>query len=90
MADIPLDKVPNWSKEQVARLKDLWITTAEQVVALGATRDGAQALAEHLAISDSEMRRLIDSARATLAPDVQTAMEKRVDTSEYGLGALPE
>lgn len=90
MADIPLEKVPNWSREQVARLQDLWITTAEQVVALGATRGGTHSLAEHLAVSDEEMQHLIAAARATLAPKVQTAMEKPGDTSEYGLGALPE
>lgn len=88
MADTPLESVSGWSKAQVARLKKSWIMTAEQVVAVSATVDGVRSLAEQLNVSEAEVRRLVDAARVKLSPAVRTEMEKRVDTSEYGLGVL--
>ena len=88
MSETPLDGVPGWSADQVARLRESWITTAEQVVALSATERGVRSLAEQLGVREDEARRLVESARAQLAPGVRAEMEQPVDTSEYGLGAL--
>jgi adenylosuccinate lyase len=88
MADTLLERVPGWSEEDVARLKSSWITTAEQVVALSATERGILSLAEQLEVSEEEANRLVECARAVLAPDTRAEMEEAVDTSEYGMGAL--
>ena len=88
MTNTPLEQVPSWSEDQVARMKESWITTAEQIVAVSATQDGVRSLAEHLAISEDKMRRLVDSARATLDPSERAVLEQRNDTRESGLGAL--
>lgn len=88
MTETPLESVPNWSEEDVARLKRSWITTAEQVVALSATEGGIRSLAEQLEMSEEAAWRLVEAARATLAPAVRAEMEEFVDTSEYGMGVL--
>jgi hypothetical protein len=89
MADIPLESVPGWSDDHLAKLKSSWITTAEQVVALSATHNGIRSLAEQLQVSEDEVRRLVESAKARLSPEVRAEMEKAIDTSDYGLGAKP-
>jgi hypothetical protein len=88
MADTPLQTVPGWSENQVAELKNAWITTAEQVVALSATEGGMRSLAEQLNTSEEEVSSLVDSARAALPPSVRSELERAADTSDYGLGAL--
>jgi hypothetical protein len=86
MADTPLESIPEWSEELVARAKESWITTAEQVVALSVTTSGLRSLAEQLQVSEEEARRLIEAARMQLTPAMREEMEEKVDTSEYGLG----
>lgn len=85
----PLTAVPGWRKAYIDKLAESWITNAEQVVGMAATVEGIQALAQQLDVSVEEMRRLIDSARASLPPSVARELEREVDTSQYGLGALP-
>jgi hypothetical protein len=85
----PLTGVPGWRKAYIDKLAESWITNAEQVVGMAVTPDGIQALAQQLDVSVEEMRRLIDSARASLPPSVARELEMEVDTSQYGLGALP-
>jgi hypothetical protein len=89
MADTPIETVPGWSADLVARAKSSWVTTAEQVVAVGATTRGIRSLAEQLGVPEDRARELLESARMTLAPAKRAEMEKAVDTSEYGLGVLP-
>ena len=89
MADTPLEEVPIWSRSQIAKLKDSWITTAEQVVGIAATPSGIQSLATQLAVSEEEVRRLVAAAAAALPPDVRVTLERGHDTRNYGLGALP-
>jgi hypothetical protein len=89
MADTPLESVPGWSEDQIARMKQAWITTAEQVVALSVTPNGVRSLAQQLNVPEDEARRLVEAARAKLTPATRAEMEKVIDTSEYGLGALP-
>ncbi|MCY7351116.1 MAG: hypothetical protein LH606_10665 [Cytophagaceae bacterium] len=88
MEETALEQVPGWSDDQVARLSEVWITTAEQVVALSATTHGVRSLAEQLGVSQERAQSLVDSARATLAPSVREQMEKQADTDDRGLGAL--
>lgn len=88
MANTPLESVPGWSQDQVARMKQVWVNTVEQVVALAATVRGVRSLAEHLNVSEQEARSLVKSARAKLAPAVRAQMEEEVDTSESSLRKL--
>lgn len=88
MAETPLESVPEWSEELVARTKEAWITSAEQVVALNATTGGIRSLAEQLHVPEDKARRLVEAARAKLTPAARAEMEEAVDTSEYGLGVL--
>jgi hypothetical protein len=87
-SDTPLSSVPGWNKALVDALTQNWITTAEQVVGIAATSEGVRTLTKHLGITEQHMRQLLDSARAALPPAVTAELE-RVDTSQYGLGALP-
>jgi hypothetical protein len=86
MSETPLESVPGWSAAHVARMGASWITTAEQVVALSATDGGVSSLAAQLEVPEDVVERMVDSARARLAPTVRAEMEHPVDTSEYGLG----
>ena len=88
MTDTPLESLPDWSEDLIARAKNAWITTAEQVVAVSATPRGIRSLAEQLDVPEDEARRLVDSGRGALSSAKRAQMEEVVDTSEYGLGAL--
>ena len=86
MADTPLHDVPGWTDERIERLAQAWITTAEQVVAIGATPGGLRSLSEQLGVPEDEAGGLVEAARNALQPAVRAEMEEPVDTSEYGLG----
>jgi len=87
VTETPLEAVPGWSAEYVARLKGAWVTTAEQVVALSATEEGLRSLSEQLDVPVDEALQLVELARAHLSPARRAAVEQPVDTTEYGLGA---
>lgn len=70
-------------------MKDLWITTAEQVVALGATPNGVRSLSEQLGVDLDKAQQLLAAARAHLSPSVRGELDQPADTSEFGLGVLP-
>jgi hypothetical protein len=74
----PLDSIQGWTPEKISRMKDVWITTAEQVVALGATEKGLQSLSEQLKVDIEEARRLYSAA-----------LDRPADTREFGRGARP-
>ena len=88
MLNTPLENIENWSKEHVARMKESWVTTAEQVVALGATEGGMTSIAEQLKVSENEARKLVDSAEAGLSPEAKAEMAKFQNNEDFGLGAL--
>ena len=84
----PLNSVRGWPSSLARKLAKNWITTAEQVVAAAATPEGLRHLADHLAVSEDRMRRLVAAARASLAPAVAESLEQPADTKQFGLGAL--
>src|SRR4051812_15993566 len=86
MTDVSLEQAPGWSKSHVARLKEAWITTAEQVVAIGATPGGIGSLADQLSVPEGEVRSLVAAARAKLPPETRRELEREVDTSDFGMG----
>jgi len=75
-------------EEYTSRLREVWITSAEQLVALAATTGGIPSIAQQLRISEDRARELVENARSALAPQVLSEMDRPVDTSEYGLGVL--
>ena len=85
----PLDSIEGWTPEKVSRMKDVWITTAEQVVALAATERGLRSLSEQLQVDIEEARRLYLAARDQLSPAARRELDQPADTSDFGRGALP-
>ena len=89
ISDLPLSQVAGWTTDLVDKLSTVWITTARQVVALGATSDGLTALSQQLEVDVDTAQQLLDAARAHLSPAERSAAEKSVDTTDLGLGVLP-
>jgi hypothetical protein len=87
-SETPLSAVSGIPATVLKRLHERWIESAEQLVALGATPDGADALAQELKIETAEVERLIASARAALHPDVADELARPVDTGKFPLGAM--
>jgi hypothetical protein len=85
----PLDSIQGWTPEKVSKMKDVWITTAEQVVALAATENGLQSLSEQLQVDKEEARQLYLAARNRLSPEARQALDQPADTRDFGLGVLP-
>lgn len=88
MADVPLQSVRGWSADQIARMKAVGITSAEQVVAVAATDSGIETLSSELRLSVDGTRRLVDLARHSLSAETRAEMDKPADTSNYGLGVV--
>ena len=84
-----MDSVEGWTADNVSNMKDLWITTAEQVVALGATPNGVRSLSEQLQVDLDEAQQLMAAARAHLSSSARRELDQPADTSEFGLGVLP-
>jgi hypothetical protein len=85
----PLDSIPGWTPEKVSRMKDVGITTAEQVVAVAATKQGLQSLSEQLQVNIEEARQLYLAARDGLPPEARQELDQPADTTDLGRGALP-
>ena len=85
----PLDSIQGWTPEKVSRMKDVWITTAEQVVALAATEKGLQSLSEQLQVDIEEARQLYLAARDRLSPEARRELDQPADTRDFGRGARP-
>jgi hypothetical protein len=85
----PLDSIEGWTPEKVSRMNDVWITTAEQVVALAATDNGLKSLSEQLQVDIEEARQLCLAARYRLSPEARQELDQPADTRNFGLGVLP-
>lgn len=70
-------------------MRDVWVTSAQQVVALCATPGGVASLSEQLGVSLVEAERLSEATRAALSPSERSELEIPADTADFGLGALP-
>jgi hypothetical protein len=84
---VPLEDVEEWPEEYVRKLKENWISTVEQVVAVSATPGGLRTLTRSLDVSEEEMRGLLAVARAHLSPEVAAQLEQPADVEQYGRGA---
>jgi len=88
MADkeTPLASVPGLSEDVVRKLKGRRITSADQLVALGASPENLKALATELGIDEGESKRMVHAARSVLDPATAAALARPVDTRKYPLG----
>jgi hypothetical protein len=84
---IPLTSLPNFPQTALDRLGELWITTAEELVAAASGANGMQGLAEYVGVSEAEMQALVAQAEAVLPVSFATEPEE-IDIR--GLGALDE
>ena len=87
MPETPLEGFPLVSPVAVKRLKQLWITTAEDLVAQAATPEGKRGLAVLLRLKPEEFEEFIGKVKAALAPATVQAMEEK-HPDDKGLGAL--
>jgi C1A family cysteine protease len=90
MADkkgVPLESIDEFPDSARARLAELWITTAEDLVGAAVREGGARGLAEFLEIPEPELEALVGQAMAALPPGVAFAPG---DVEVHGLGALDE
>ena len=87
MPETPLEGFPLVSPVAVKRLKQLWITTAEDLVAQAATPEGKRGLAVLLRLKPEEFEEFIGKVKAALAPATVRAMEEK-HPDDKGLGAL--
>ncbi|HET6510709.1 MAG TPA: hypothetical protein VFH43_00845 [Candidatus Kapabacteria bacterium] len=83
----PLTAIPQLSTGALTRLQEIWVTTAEQLVATAATPGGLKSLADHLGVTEERMTEILEAAKKSLSSDTITQLEKPIDVSEYGLGA---
>jgi len=90
MADkkgVPLADIAGFPERARARLAELWITTAEELVGAAMREDGAKGLSEFLSMPESDVEGLVGQAMAVLPPDISFAPR---DIQQFGLGALDE
>jgi hypothetical protein len=82
-----LEHVTGISREVVSALSARWITSVEQLVAIGNSDAGVRSLASELGTSEDDVRSLLDAARRALDPATVARLERPVDTSRRPLGA---
>jgi hypothetical protein len=85
--ETPLASVPSIPPDVIKRLAGRWITSVEQLVALGGSEARVRSLADDLALTPSETQALLDRAASTLDPATAAALRRPVDTSRYRTGA---
>jgi C1A family cysteine protease len=84
---IPLTGITGFPAAAAARLAELWITTAEELVSAAVREDGPQGLAQYLNLTQDQVVNLVDLAQAALPPGVDFAPG---EVQKFGMGALDE
>jgi hypothetical protein len=74
---------PNVVKQLAAR----WITSAEQLVALGGSEERVKALSEQLGLTRPETTKVLDAAATALDPATAESLRRPVDINRYRTGA---
>ncbi len=89
---VPLTAVPGLSQAQIKTLKDVWILTAQELVALHNTGEPTRdRLAAALGLTREALAALVANAEALIPPvrDLHALeMAEAVAQAQYGLGAL--
>ena len=88
-AGTPLAGIDGGSSEAVARLAELWITTAEELISIARQTGGIAGLAAYLGLPEAEAEALVEQAVAALPDDTPFSFDPE-DVMEVGLGALDE
>jgi C1A family cysteine protease len=84
---IRLTEIEGFPEDAARQLSDLWITTAEELVAASKREDAMEGLQEYLDLSEDEIEALVDQAQDALPFEVHFAPE---EIERHGLGALDE
>ncbi len=89
---VPLSAVPGLNQAQIKILKDTWILTAQELVALHAANDPTrERLATALGLTPAALAQLVADAEALIPPvrDLhELEMAEAAAQAQYGLGAL--
>ncbi|MBC7224312.1 MAG: C1 family peptidase [Anaerolineae bacterium] len=87
---IPLSQVEEFRPEYLERLRDLWVETVQEFVALAETPAGRRSLSEYLGLSDAALLNLLEAARRRLPmmAAATAARARRVAAATYGMGSL--
>lgn len=85
--ELALETIGVWPARAVENLRQSWITTADQLIALAATEEGVATIARASGLDPSQVRALLNQTRGLLTPERLGELETPVDTSDYGLGA---
>jgi hypothetical protein len=84
--EFPLSEVPGISDNVVQRLQKRWITTAGELVSLGARSENLRALAAELGLSERDVAQIVDAAKSLFSSERVARLQRPVDTSKYPLG----
>lgn len=85
--ELMLEAIDVWPPRVVEKLRQSWIITADQVIALAATDDGVATIARTGGLEVAQVRTMLDQTRALLTLGRLGELETPIDTSTYGLGA---
>ena len=85
--ETPLEGLAVVSPAAVKKLKQLWITTGEELVAQAATREGQRGLAALLRLKPEEFADFIAQVKAALSSQAVKALEEK-HPEDKGMGAL--
>lgn len=87
---IPLSDLPEFSPFHRERLRNLWVETAQEFVALAETPDGQRSLSAYLGLSEEMLQNLLEAAQRRM-PTLAAATAARVEevmAATYSLGSL--
>ena len=84
---VRLTEIEGFPDDVARQLHDLWITTAEELVAASRRENASEGLQDYLNLSEDEVDDLVERAQDALPAQVQFAPE---EIKRYGLGALDE
>ncbi|NLE77685.1 MAG: C1 family peptidase [Chloroflexi bacterium] len=86
---VPLTEVSEIPDAHLSKLRELWIDTVQELVALAETPEGQASLANYLGVEDPALQDLLEAARMHL-PMVAAARSGGAHLAEmaYGMGSL--
>ena len=87
----PLAKIEGLSNDVLRLLRDKWITTAEELLALAHTNPEGAAVA--CGLDAQQLQQLLEAVRQAIGPQVAHSIERQVEESKnrtYPTGVVPE
>lgn len=86
--DVDLTSLGIWSQDALQRLEAIWVKSAQQIVAIGATTGGVPAIAQQTGLTEAEVRELVKRTRDALPVELARQLARPADTSQFGQGAV--